>query len=947
MKKILSFLLAVCLIGGGIPNILTVSAAASKETVYSVSGDKETAFRSRAEIAERYKALAASDKVYDTTPSVKKPYSTGKLADTYLESAEAYLNFYRYIAGLPLVEMQEELNTQAQYGATLLAANDKLTHYPDQPSDMDKEFYEKGYASTTSSNVSMARGYSDSQSLINAVSGCMDDTSAENMKTLGHRRWLMNPVLRYVGFGKANSTSGTSYTVTQVFDRSGSVPDYDFLSWPASGNFPNNILDTDVSWSVSLNPDIFEKPSPEKVQVTIVRKSDGKTWKRTVADTCETPDAAEAYFQVENSNYGVNNCIIFNIGSSVFDGDKYEGLYTVTVTGLDKKDGGEAYLSYTVNFFDASSYDASTDSSTVTDVSLNLTQFSANIGDIVELKADVTPSSAADDTVIWTSDNTEAAVVDENGYVYAVGEGRAVITATAQDGGRQATCEITVAFTEEALRNPFRDVYANLWYAPYVQSAYQHKLIMGSSADTFEPNVTMTRAMFTTVLARMSGEDFAGMTTNKFTDVPEGAWYTDAVAWAVSNGMVYGTTETTFGPDQIVTREQMCTLLIRYAAAQNVDIAATRNKKSFEDEGEISDWASASVTVCQMAEIFNGKPGNLADPKAESSRAEAATLLWNYFDSFVLGNREQTDSVKNFEAVLLAFSENVAEIYQGEAVTLPVSVLPSNAEAQGLSYAVSDSDIITVDSKGTVTARKIGEAELTVTASGGLTATCSVRVLENKNRFQFEIQNGEAVITGYSGNDKILRVPARVESNGTAFPVTAIADKAFSGCVINFSGIVISEGIKKIGAEAFQSNRCNGKVYIPSTVESIGTYAFSYLYGCTGFKVSEKNSSYSSACGVLFDKEKITLYNYPLAAQSKSYTVPDSVELLYCTSFANCYSLESITVPHIDARCMTYTFYSSWGTPLTIYCPKGSQLENQITEIRDSVNREITVLAQS
>lgn len=946
MKKTVCFLLAVCMIFGAAPQLsLRASAVnAPAASVYSVSGGKDAAFRSQAEIAEMYKALKTSEKVFDSEPSVKNPYNTGKLAESYLESAESYLNFYRYVAGLPLVEMDEELNVQAQYGATLLAANDTLTHYPTQPSDMDKAFYDKGYASTTSSNISMARGYSDTMSLINAISGCMDDTSAENMKTLGHRRWLMNPVLLNVGFGKANSTSGTSYAVTQVFDRSGSAPEYDFLSWPASGNFPSNILDTDVSWSVSLNPEIFAKPSADRVEVTIVRQSDGKTWKRTAADNTEKPDAAEAYFQVENSNYGVNNCIIFNIGSNQVGEDTYKGLYTVTVTGLEKKDGSEAYLSYTVNFFDAN--DPSATENTVSEIALNLTQFSANIGDVIELEAEIAPSSAADKTVVWSSDNSQTAIVNEKGQVFAVGEGRAVITATAQDGGKQASCEITVAYLEEGLRNPFRDVYANHWYAPYVQSAYQYKLILGTSDTTFEPDVTMTRAMFTTVLARMSGEDFSGMTTDKFSDVPKDSWYSDAVAWAVENGLVYGTTDTTFSPEQIVTREQMCTLLIRYAAAQNVDIAATREKNLFEDDDEISSWARASVTVCQMAAILNGKPGNLADPKAESSRAEAATLLWNYYDAFVLRN-QTADASKTFDAVLLSFSENIAEIYQGEAVTLPVSVLPSNAKTLELSFASSDTSIITVDSRGTVTAKKTGEAELTVTAEGGLTATCTVRVLENKNRFQFDIENGEAVITGYSGNDKVLRIPARVESGGTAFPVTAIADKAFSGCVINFSSIVVSEGIKQIGAEAFQSLRCNGKVFIPSTAENIGTYAFSYLYGCTGFVVSEKNSQYSSAGGVLFDKQQTTLYNYPLALQSKAYTVPESVELLYCTSFANCYSLESITIPNIDARCMNYTFYSSWGTPLTIYSPKGSQLEKQIQELNDYVNREITVVPYS
>ena len=221
----------------------------------AASGRTDTAGPTKEEIYAKWKEVTSATSLYTEEPSATYPYATGALTDDFLESGITYLNYVRFVANLPAVQLSDTLNEEAQYGAVLLAAIDDLTHYPPRPANMDQAFYSKGYSATTTSNLSARKGYSPYVCLQGAVSGCMaDSSSVSNLTTLGHRRWLLNPTLLNVGFGYAQSATGWSYIVTKVFDRSGASFDYDYISWPASGNFPTNLFATSTPWSITLNP---------------------------------------------------------------------------------------------------------------------------------------------------------------------------------------------------------------------------------------------------------------------------------------------------------------------------------------------------------------------------------------------------------------------------------------------------------------------------------------------------------------------------------------------------------------------------------------------------------------------------------------------------------------------------------------------------------------------
>ena len=172
----------------------------------------------------------------------------------------------------------------------------------------------------------------------------------------------------------------------------------------------------------------------------------------------------------------------------------------------------------------------------------------------------------------------------------------------------------------------FSDVTTANWYADAVAYVVDNELMNGVSADTFEPNSTMSRAMMVTVLYRMAGSP-AVSGENVFTDVPDGSWYADAVTWGVENGLVTGTTDTTYEPNAGITREQMATLLWRYAGSP--DVSGSDGLDQFTDAASISGYARTAMAWASQQGLVNGTNGTLS-PRGSATRAEIATILMRY-----------------------------------------------------------------------------------------------------------------------------------------------------------------------------------------------------------------------------------------------------------------------------------------------------------------------------
>lgn len=182
--------------------------------------------------------------------------------------------------------------------------------------------------------------------------------------------------------------------------------------------------------------------------------------------------------------------------------------------------------------------------------------------------------------------------------------------------------EVEASFQEIVVEpdNPFIDVYESDYYYEAVLWAVENGVTVGTSATTFSPDVTVSRAQMVTFLWRAYGSpEVTG--ENPFTDVSESEYYYDAVLWAVENGVTVGTTSTTFSPEAPVTRAQAVTFQWRAAGSP----AASGD--SFNDVAD-DVWYSDAVTWAVANEITNGTGGNNFSPEVAVSRAQAVTFLY-------------------------------------------------------------------------------------------------------------------------------------------------------------------------------------------------------------------------------------------------------------------------------------------------------------------------------
>ena len=185
----------------------------------------------------------------------------------------------------------------------------------------------------------------------------------------------------------------------------------------------------------------------------------------------------------------------------------------------------------------------------------------------------------------------------------------------------------------ELPRQRFDDVPQNIWFASGVQFATEQGLFTGVSANEFAPYDPMTRAMLVTVLHRLDGADASG--TNSFTDVLNGKWYTNAIAWASANGIVEGLSGNRFAPNSPIAREQLAAILFRYAKACGYDVSARAELTAYADAAQVSAWADDAMRWAVAAGLISGRSGAQLAPKGEATRAEVAVILMNFVQKVV------------------------------------------------------------------------------------------------------------------------------------------------------------------------------------------------------------------------------------------------------------------------------------------------------------------------
>ncbi len=344
-----------------------------------------------------------------------------------------------------------------------------------------------------------------------------------------------------------------------------------------------------------------------------------------------------------------------------------------------------------------------------------VTEHAMKTGGSVQLSANIYPKdSASGKHIVWASTDESVATVDGTGKVTAKGEGTAFITATidgteitnsvcitveerngSSSGGGGGVATYTVTFntnggteipaasvahggklnaptapqkegftfggwftdaectvpydfaspvnskltlyakwTEGAngWANPFSDVHETDWFFENVKYVHQNGLMNGTSETTFEPQTGVTRGMLVTVLHRQEGTP-EPQNASTFLDVPEGSYYETAIRWAQENGIVNGYSETEFKPDEPVSREQIAAIMYRYATVKGTaPTGAWAIRLDYEDLADISEYALEGVMYCKLQGIMQGKDGNRFAPKDSATRAEIAAILERYIE---------------------------------------------------------------------------------------------------------------------------------------------------------------------------------------------------------------------------------------------------------------------------------------------------------------------------
>ena len=173
---------------------------------------------------------------------------------------------------------------------------------------------------------------------------------------------------------------------------------------------------------------------------------------------------------------------------------------------------------------------------------------------------------------------------------------------------------------------PYTDVNTRDWFYEAVKYVTDQGIMNGTSATTFEPLTTTDRAMIVTMLYRMEGQP-AVTEKSQFSDVPDGTWYTDAVAWAAANGIVGGYGNGKFGPEDTVTREDLAVILYRYAQYKGADVTAQKDLSAFQDAASVSGYAQPAMAWAVSTGIIGGVSANTLAPQGGAERAQVATML--------------------------------------------------------------------------------------------------------------------------------------------------------------------------------------------------------------------------------------------------------------------------------------------------------------------------------
>lgn len=196
-----------------------------------------------------------------------------------------------------------------------------------------------------------------------------------------------------------------------------------------------------------------------------------------------------------------------------------------------------------------------------------------------------------------------------------------------------SNADMAKPFTIRNSLNPFGDVNEDDWFYDGVIYAYNNRLMNGVTEGVFAPDLNLSRAVVAVLFHRYVGEPKVPDMKSPFTDVSDNAWYASAVIWAAKNNIMIGNGNGRFGPNDVITREQLATLLLRFQTSEGLSLPNILTEFDWSDQDDIRDWAKDAVDVLTAQGVFRDiqNPDGKFKPQDDATRAEIAAILYRFF----------------------------------------------------------------------------------------------------------------------------------------------------------------------------------------------------------------------------------------------------------------------------------------------------------------------------
>jgi hypothetical protein len=400
----------------------------------------------------------------------------------------------------------------------------------------------------------------------------------------------------------------------------------------------------------------------------------------------------------------------------------------------------------------------------------------------------------------------------------------------------------------------FTDVPSTAWYAGNVAYVYENGLMNGTSATTFEPSASLTRAMFVTILGRLDGVDTSAYGSTSFADVATGQWYSAYVAWASENGIVNGYSATTFGTNDLVTREQMATIIARYVDYAGVTLPQAESiVASFQDASSVSGWAREGLELMRTTGIITGYTDGTFGPKRTAMRMEAATVFTR-LDQAIDRAKGQNPSNPDTPNGGSNLNQN----------TTPAKIVNSGTCGDNLTWTLDERGTLRISGTGNIPDfARFWSTDIAPWCYLEFTSVVIETGITGIGEYAFDCCSALSTIT----------IPNSV---------TGIGKGAFIGN--GLTSVTIPNSVTSIGNSAFYN--CTGltSISIPDSVTSIGDSAFSWCSSLTS--ISIPNSVTSIGEGTFYGCTSLT-----------SITIPDRVTSIGASAFEDCTSLTAVVIP--------------------------------------------------